>query len=80
MLRANNPLEHLEMLLLRVIYAASLPDPGELAKAARIGRRSGDAACSAAGSARGAIRPARRLRPTRRRQRSRHPKHRLPRR
>ena len=31
-LRANNPLEHLEMLLLRVIYAASLPDPGELAK------------------------------------------------
>ena len=30
--RANNPLEHLEMLLLRVIYAASLPDPGELAK------------------------------------------------
>jgi DNA polymerase-3 subunit gamma/tau len=31
-LRANNPLEHLEMLLLRVIYAASMPDPGELAK------------------------------------------------
>lgn len=31
-LRATNPLEHLEMLLLRVIYAASLPDPGELAK------------------------------------------------
>ena len=31
-LRANNPLEHLEMLLLRIIYAASLPDPGELAK------------------------------------------------
>ncbi|BBB12519.1 DNA polymerase III subunit gamma/tau [Sphingopyxis sp. FD7] len=31
-LRANNPLEHLEMLLLRVIYAASLPDPGELAR------------------------------------------------
>jgi len=31
-LRANNPVEHLEMLLLRVIYAASLPDPGELAK------------------------------------------------
>jgi DNA polymerase-3 subunit gamma/tau len=31
-LRANNPLEHLEMLLLRVIYAASLPDPGALAK------------------------------------------------
>src|SRR3546814_17376600 len=31
-LRANNPLEHLEMLLLRVIYAASLPDTGELAK------------------------------------------------
>ncbi|MDZ4369395.1 MAG: hypothetical protein U0987_20595, partial [Afipia sp.] len=28
----NNPLEHLEMLLLRVIYAASMPDPGELAK------------------------------------------------
>ncbi|OGT55057.1 MAG: DNA polymerase III subunit gamma/tau, partial [Gammaproteobacteria bacterium RIFCSPHIGHO2_12_FULL_63_22] len=31
-LRATNPLEHLEMLLLRVIYAASMPDPGELAK------------------------------------------------
>ncbi len=31
-LRANNPLEHLEMLLLRVIYAAAMPDPGELAK------------------------------------------------
>ncbi len=31
-LRANNPLEHLEMLLVRVIYAASMPDPGELAK------------------------------------------------
>lgn len=31
-LRANNPFEHLEMLLLRVIYAASLPDPGELAR------------------------------------------------
>nr|WP_235303310.1 DNA polymerase III subunit gamma/tau [Sphingopyxis sp. MWB1] len=31
-LRANNPVEHLEMLLLRVIYAASMPDPGELAK------------------------------------------------
>lgn len=31
-LRATNPLEHLEMLLLRIIYAASMPDPGELAK------------------------------------------------
>ncbi len=31
-LRANNPLEHIEMLLLRIIYAASMPDPGELAK------------------------------------------------
>src|SRR5690606_3457188 len=31
-LRGNNPLEHLEMLLLRVIYSASMPDPGELAK------------------------------------------------
>lgn len=31
-LRANNPLEHMEMLLLRIIYAASMPDPGELAK------------------------------------------------
>ncbi|MDZ3831448.1 MAG: DNA polymerase III subunit gamma/tau [Sphingopyxis sp.] len=31
-LRANNPIEHLEMLLLRVIYAAAMPDPGELAK------------------------------------------------
>ena len=31
-LRANNPVEHLEMLLLRVIYAASMPDPGELAR------------------------------------------------
>ena len=26
-LRANNPFEHLEMLLLRVIYAAAMPDP-----------------------------------------------------
>lgn len=31
-LRANTPLDHLEMLLLRIIYAANLPDPGELAK------------------------------------------------
>ncbi|HMO76842.1 MAG TPA: DNA polymerase III subunit gamma/tau [Sphingopyxis sp.] len=31
-LRANNPLEHLEMLLLRIIHAAAMPDPGELAK------------------------------------------------
>ncbi|HET6536867.1 MAG TPA: DNA polymerase III subunit gamma/tau [Sphingopyxis sp.] len=31
-LRANNPLEHLEMLLLRVTYAAAMPDPGALAK------------------------------------------------
>lgn len=31
-LRANNPLEHLEMLLLRVVYAATMPDPAELAK------------------------------------------------
>jgi DNA polymerase-3 subunit gamma/tau len=31
-LRANNPLEHLEMLLLRVIYAAAMPDPAELAR------------------------------------------------
>lgn len=30
--RAGNPLEHLEMLLLRIIFAASMPDPGELAK------------------------------------------------
>ncbi|OWQ96118.1 DNA polymerase III subunit gamma/tau [Sphingopyxis bauzanensis] len=37
-LRANNPLEHLEMLLLRVIYAASMPDPGELAKLLESGR------------------------------------------
>lgn len=37
-LRANNPLEHLEMLLLRVIYAASMPDPGELAKILESGR------------------------------------------
>jgi DNA polymerase III subunit gamma/tau len=31
-LRANNPLEHMEMLLLRILYASSMPDPGELAK------------------------------------------------
>ena len=31
-LRANTPLDHLEMLLLRVVHAATLPDPGELAK------------------------------------------------
>jgi DNA polymerase-3 subunit gamma/tau len=31
-LRANQPLEHVEMLLMRVIYAASMPDPAELAK------------------------------------------------
>nr|WP_227690734.1 DNA polymerase III subunit gamma/tau [Sphingopyxis yananensis] len=31
-LRANQPLDHVEMLLLRVIYAAAMPDPGELAK------------------------------------------------
>lgn len=37
-LRANNPLEHVEMLLLRVIYAASMPDPGELAKLLESGR------------------------------------------
>jgi DNA polymerase-3 subunit gamma/tau len=37
-LRANNPLEHLEMLLLRVIYAAAMPDPGELAKLLESGR------------------------------------------
>ena len=37
-LRANDPLEHLEMLLLRVIYAASMPDPGELAKLLESGR------------------------------------------
>lgn len=30
-LRAGAPLDHLEMLLLRIVYAASLPDPGELA-------------------------------------------------
>ncbi|MDK2760953.1 MAG: DNA polymerase III subunit gamma/tau [Sphingopyxis sp.] len=44
-LRANNPLEHLEMLLLRVIYAASMPDPGELAK---LLERGGTAALSLA--------------------------------
>ncbi len=37
-LRATNPLEHLEMLLLRVIYAAAMPDPGELAKLLETGR------------------------------------------
>ncbi len=37
-LRANNPLEHLEMLLLRVIYASAMPDPGELAKLLESGR------------------------------------------
>lgn len=31
-LRAGTPLDHLEMLLLRIIHAASLPDPGELAR------------------------------------------------
>ena len=31
-LRANTPVDHLEMLLLRIIYAASMPDPGELAR------------------------------------------------
>src|SRR3546814_19281056 len=42
-LRANNPLEHLEMLLRRVIYAASLTDPGELAKRIEAGGiRSGE--------------------------------------
>ncbi len=38
-LRANNPLENLEMLLLRVIYAAAMPDPGELAKLLESGAR-----------------------------------------
>ena len=36
-LRANNPLEHLEMLLLRLIYSAAMPDPGELAKLLQTG-------------------------------------------
>lgn len=31
-LRANAPLDHLEMLLLRIIHAAAMPDPGELAR------------------------------------------------
>jgi DNA polymerase III subunit gamma/tau len=31
-LRANTPLDHLEMLLLRIVYAATMPDPGELAR------------------------------------------------
>lgn len=31
-LRASTPLDHLEMLLLRIVYAASLPDPSELAR------------------------------------------------
>ena len=31
-LRANTPLDHLEMLLLRIVHAATMPDPGELAK------------------------------------------------
>ncbi|NJS13874.1 MAG: DNA polymerase III subunit gamma/tau [Sphingopyxis sp.] len=31
-LRANTPLDHLEMLLLRIIHAATMPDPGELAR------------------------------------------------
>ncbi len=31
-LRANTPLDHLEMLLLRIVHAAAMPDPGELAK------------------------------------------------
>ena len=31
-LRANAPLDHLEMLLLRIVHAAAMPDPGELAK------------------------------------------------
>ena len=31
-LRAGTPLDHLEMLLLRIIHAATLPDPGELAR------------------------------------------------
>jgi DNA polymerase-3 subunit gamma/tau len=31
-LRANTPLDHLEMLLLRIIHAGTMPDPGELAR------------------------------------------------
>jgi DNA polymerase-3 subunit gamma/tau len=31
-LRAATPLDHLEMLLLRIIHAAAMPDPGELAR------------------------------------------------
>jgi DNA polymerase III subunit gamma/tau len=31
-LRANTPLDHLEMLLLRIVHAATMPDPGELAR------------------------------------------------
>ncbi|MBA4747920.1 MAG: DNA polymerase III subunit gamma/tau [Sphingopyxis sp.] len=31
-LRSNTPLDHLEMLLLRIVHAATMPDPGELAK------------------------------------------------
>ncbi|MDX2208840.1 MAG: DNA polymerase III subunit gamma/tau [Sphingopyxis sp.] len=31
-LRANTPLDHLEMLLLRIVHAAAMPDPGELAR------------------------------------------------
>ncbi|MFN4357055.1 DNA polymerase III subunit gamma/tau [Sphingopyxis alaskensis] len=60
-LRANNPLEHLEMLLLRVIYAASLPDPGELAKLLESGGIPAmpvAAAAAATGSERAALDPA----------------------
>jgi DNA polymerase III subunit gamma/tau len=31
-LRANSPLDYLEMLLLRIAHAATMPDPGELAR------------------------------------------------
>jgi len=50
-LRANTPLDHLEMLLLRIVHAATMPDPGELARMLEKGVAVAAPAAPAAGAA-----------------------------